>query len=92
MKIVKLVSFIEFAECYCIVYYYRKGFKIPNATAGFRDHYLSVVTWVTDERICLQWLRRIQNFSVLTICDFESATGNWTCPQVRKLKWKSHNV
>uniref|UniRef100_A0A8C8AJF0 Dipeptidyl peptidase 4 n=1 Tax=Otus sunia TaxID=257818 RepID=A0A8C8AJF0_9STRI len=41
------------------------------------DHYLSVVTWVTDERICLQWLRRIQNFSVLTVCDFESATGNW---------------
>uniref|UniRef100_A0A8D0KWA4 Dipeptidyl peptidase 4 n=1 Tax=Strix occidentalis caurina TaxID=311401 RepID=A0A8D0KWA4_STROC len=41
------------------------------------DHYLSVVTWVTDERICLQWLRRIQNFSVLTVCDFESAAGNW---------------
>uniref|UniRef100_A0A8C8AMD6 Dipeptidyl peptidase 4 n=1 Tax=Otus sunia TaxID=257818 RepID=A0A8C8AMD6_9STRI len=48
------------------------------------DHYLSVVTWVTDERICLQWLRRIQNFSVLTVCDFESATGNWSCPQVRR--------
>uniref|UniRef100_A0A8D2L350 Dipeptidyl peptidase 4 n=1 Tax=Varanus komodoensis TaxID=61221 RepID=A0A8D2L350_VARKO len=35
-----------------------------------RDHYLSVVTWVTDERICLQWLRRIQNFSILEICDY----------------------
>ncbi|XP_027755746.1 dipeptidyl peptidase 4 isoform X1 [Empidonax traillii] len=43
------------------------------------DHYLSAVTWVTDERICLQWLRRIQNFSVLTVCDFEN--GNWSCPQ-----------
>ncbi|KAM9284676.1 LOW QUALITY PROTEIN: dipeptidyl peptidase 4 [Cariama cristata] len=42
------------------------------------DHYLSVVTWVTDERICLQWLRRSQNFSVLTVCDFENATGNWS--------------
>uniref|UniRef100_A0A8C3CXV5 Dipeptidyl peptidase 4 n=1 Tax=Cairina moschata TaxID=8855 RepID=A0A8C3CXV5_CAIMO len=42
------------------------------------DHYLSVVTWVTDERICLQWLRRIQNFSVLTVCDFENTTRNWT--------------
>uniref|UniRef100_A0A8C3CYS8 Dipeptidyl peptidase 4 n=1 Tax=Cairina moschata TaxID=8855 RepID=A0A8C3CYS8_CAIMO len=50
------------------------------------DHYLSVVTWVTDERICLQWLRRIQNFSVLTVCDFENTTRNWTCPQVRKLR------
>uniref|UniRef100_A0A8B9F433 Dipeptidyl peptidase 4 n=1 Tax=Amazona collaria TaxID=241587 RepID=A0A8B9F433_9PSIT len=54
---------------------------LSNAIAVFRDHYLSVVTWVTDERICLQWLRRIQNFSVLTVCDFENATGNWLCPQ-----------
>uniref|UniRef100_A0A8C8E898 Dipeptidyl peptidase 4 n=1 Tax=Otus sunia TaxID=257818 RepID=A0A8C8E898_9STRI len=53
------------------------------------DHYLSVVTWVTDERICLQWLRRIQNFSVLTVCDFESATGNWSCPQEKQLKEES---
>uniref|UniRef100_A0A8C0VSH1 Dipeptidyl peptidase 4 n=1 Tax=Cyanistes caeruleus TaxID=156563 RepID=A0A8C0VSH1_CYACU len=42
-----------------------------------RDHYLSVVTWVTDERICLQWLRRIQNFSVLTVCDFENAAWSF---------------
>uniref|UniRef100_A0A8B9IS65 Dipeptidyl peptidase 4 n=1 Tax=Amazona collaria TaxID=241587 RepID=A0A8B9IS65_9PSIT len=49
----------------------------PPAEIISGDHYLSVVTWVTDERICLQWLRRIQNFSVLTVCDFENATGNW---------------
>uniref|UniRef100_A0A8C3JGQ1 Dipeptidyl peptidase 4 n=1 Tax=Calidris pygmaea TaxID=425635 RepID=A0A8C3JGQ1_9CHAR len=53
----------------------------PPAVLKSEDHYLSVVTWVTDERICLQWLRRIQNFSVLTVCDFENATGNWSCPQ-----------
>ncbi|NXU95366.1 DPP4 peptidase, partial [Xiphorhynchus elegans] len=51
------------------------------------DHYLSAVTWVTDERICLQWLRRIQNFSVLTICDFENAT--WSCPQEKQLTEES---
>ncbi|KAJ7405614.1 dipeptidyl peptidase 4-like protein [Pitangus sulphuratus] len=51
------------------------------------DHYLSAVTWVTDERICLQWLRRIQNFSVLTVCDFEN--GNWSCPQGRQLTEES---
>uniref|UniRef100_H0Z8Z3 Dipeptidyl peptidase 4 n=1 Tax=Taeniopygia guttata TaxID=59729 RepID=H0Z8Z3_TAEGU len=47
---------------------------VPPAEIESSDHYLSVVTWVTDERICLQWLRRIQNFSVLTVCDFENAT------------------
>ncbi|GAB0191522.1 dipeptidyl peptidase 4 [Grus japonensis] len=56
----------------------------PPAEIKLRDHYLSVVTWVTDERICLQWLRRIQNFSVLTVCDFENATGVWSCPQEKQ--------
>uniref|UniRef100_A0A098LWW7 Dipeptidyl peptidase 4 n=1 Tax=Opheodrys aestivus TaxID=186591 RepID=A0A098LWW7_9SAUR len=46
------------------------------------DHYLSVVTWVTDERICLQWLRRIQNFSMLTICDYSG--GVWQCPKEKE--------
>ncbi|NXN08404.1 DPP4 peptidase, partial [Indicator maculatus] len=53
------------------------------------DHYLSVVTWVTDDRICLQWLRRIQNFSVLTVCDFENATGSWLCPQEKQFTEQS---
>nr|XP_009674539.1 PREDICTED: dipeptidyl peptidase 4 [Struthio camelus australis] len=56
----------------------------PPAEIKSGDHYLSVVTWVTDERICLQWLRRIQNFSVLTVCDFAGATGDWTCPQEKQ--------
>ncbi|XP_029461465.1 dipeptidyl peptidase 4 isoform X3 [Rhinatrema bivittatum] len=44
------------------------------------DYYLSVLTWVKDERICIQWLRRIQNVSVLTICDHQQNTGAWKCP------------
>uniref|UniRef100_A0A7M4FPW5 Dipeptidyl peptidase 4 n=1 Tax=Crocodylus porosus TaxID=8502 RepID=A0A7M4FPW5_CROPO len=46
---------------------------VPRKISG--EHYLSVVTWVTDERICLQWLNRIQNYSVLTVCDFEKNSG-----------------
>ncbi|XP_014810209.1 PREDICTED: dipeptidyl peptidase 4 [Calidris pugnax] len=61
----------------------------PPAALKSEDHYLSVVTWVTDERICLQWLRRIQNFSVLTVCDFENATGNWLCPQEKQFTEES---
>ncbi|XP_048342418.1 dipeptidyl peptidase 4 [Sphaerodactylus townsendi] len=49
------------------------------------DHYLSVITWVTDERICLQWLRRIQNFSVLAICDYSRENATWQCPQGKQL-------
>ncbi|NWS17389.1 DPP4 peptidase, partial [Pachyramphus minor] len=59
----------------------------PPAEIKSGDHYLSAVTWVTDERICLQWLRRIQNFSVLTVCDFEN--GNWSCPQGKQFTEES---
>ncbi|NXA20048.1 DPP4 peptidase, partial [Ibidorhyncha struthersii] len=61
----------------------------PPAEIKSGDHYLSVVTWVTDERISLQWLRRIQNFSVLTICDFDSAAGNWLCPREKQVTEES---
>uniref|UniRef100_A0A663EWE1 Dipeptidyl peptidase 4 n=1 Tax=Aquila chrysaetos chrysaetos TaxID=223781 RepID=A0A663EWE1_AQUCH len=64
--------------------HFRSAEISPPAEIKSGDHYLSVVTWVTDERICLQWLRRIQNFSVLTVCDFESATENWSCPQEKQ--------
>ncbi|XP_054979271.1 dipeptidyl peptidase 4 isoform X1 [Sorex araneus] len=44
------------------------------------DHYLCEVTWATDERISLQWLRRIQNYSVMDICDYEgTSSGRWNC-------------
>uniref|UniRef100_A0A8C5U670 Dipeptidyl peptidase 4 n=1 Tax=Malurus cyaneus samueli TaxID=2593467 RepID=A0A8C5U670_9PASS len=62
----------------------------PPEEIKSRDHYLSVVTWVTDERICLQWLRRIQNFSVLAVCDFANAA--WSCPKVRKTRCNSCSV
>ncbi|NXU56328.1 DPP4 peptidase, partial [Turnix velox] len=61
----------------------------PPAEIKSQDYYLSVVTWVTDERICLQWLRRIQNFSVLTVCDFERNTRTWTCPQEKQFTEES---
>ncbi|TKC49255.1 hypothetical protein EI555_004866, partial [Monodon monoceros] len=45
------------------------------------DYYFSWLTWVTDERICLQWLKRIQNVSVLSICDFREDWKTWSCPK-----------
>uniref|UniRef100_A0A8C4V425 Fibroblast activation protein alpha n=1 Tax=Falco tinnunculus TaxID=100819 RepID=A0A8C4V425_FALTI len=45
------------------------------------DHYFTWLTWVTDSRICVQWLKRIQNFSVLAICDFKGDSNTWDCPE-----------
>ncbi|XP_031816436.1 prolyl endopeptidase FAP isoform X2 [Sarcophilus harrisii] len=48
------------------------------------DYYFSWLTWVTDERVCLQWLKRVQNVTVLSICDFRENTQNWECPKSRQ--------
>ncbi|XP_027721771.1 prolyl endopeptidase FAP isoform X4 [Vombatus ursinus] len=45
------------------------------------DYYFSWLTWVTDERVCLQWLKRVQNVTVLSICDFIENTQDWECPK-----------
>lgn len=50
------------------------------------DYYFSWLTWVTDDRICLQWLKRIQNVSVLSICDFREDWQTWDCPKVSYIK------
>ncbi|XP_035879282.1 prolyl endopeptidase FAP isoform X2 [Phyllostomus discolor] len=48
------------------------------------DYYFTWLTWVTDDRICLQWLKRIQNVSVLSICDFREDWQTWDCPKTQE--------
>ncbi|XP_029790346.1 dipeptidyl peptidase 4 isoform X3 [Suricata suricatta] len=50
----------------------------PPAAISTGDYYLCDVTWVNEERISLQWLRRVQNYSVVDICDYDKSTGKWT--------------
>ncbi|XP_045154009.1 prolyl endopeptidase FAP [Echinops telfairi] len=56
---------------------------VPEMIAS-SDYYFSWLTWVTDERICLQWLKRIQNVSVLSICDFRENWQTWDCPKTQE--------
>ncbi|XP_019492386.1 PREDICTED: dipeptidyl peptidase 4 [Hipposideros armiger] len=56
---------------------------VAPASVLIGDHYLCDVTWVTKDRISLQWLRRIQNYSVMDICDYES-NGRWDCSVARQ--------
>lgn len=37
------------------------------------EHYLATVTWVTDERIAVQWLKRVQNHLILQIYNFSGS-------------------
>ncbi|XP_078537783.1 dipeptidyl peptidase 4-like isoform X2 [Lissotriton helveticus] len=52
----------------------------PPAAIASSDYYLTSTTWVTDEKMCVQWLKRIQNVSELVICELAGAGGAWNCP------------
>uniref|UniRef100_A0A8C9WML5 Dipeptidyl peptidase 4-like n=1 Tax=Scleropages formosus TaxID=113540 RepID=A0A8C9WML5_SCLFO len=52
---------------------------VPKRIFSYSDHYLSTVTWVTDERIAVQWVKRSQNHVLLQVYDFDgnSWNANW---------------
>uniref|UniRef100_A0A668AL80 Fibroblast activation protein, alpha n=1 Tax=Myripristis murdjan TaxID=586833 RepID=A0A668AL80_9TELE len=53
------------------------------------DHFLSSVTWVTDERIAVQWITRKQNYVLAQIYDFDG--GSWKeKQQTSKTGWVGH--
>ncbi|XP_069472422.1 prolyl endopeptidase FAP [Ambystoma mexicanum] len=53
---------------------------VPAAVAS-SEYYFIWATWISDERICVQWLKRVQNMSVLVTCDFQKSTNSWICPK-----------
>uniref|UniRef100_A0A803SLT8 Fibroblast activation protein alpha n=1 Tax=Anolis carolinensis TaxID=28377 RepID=A0A803SLT8_ANOCA len=60
------------------------------ATIASSDHYVTWITWATDNRICVQWLKRVQNFSVSAICDYNDRSRSWTCPENQQHIEESH--
>lgn len=56
----------------------------PPDAISTGDYYLCDVTWVNEERISLQWLRRIQNYSVMNICDYNNDTNSWRKPEAQE--------
>uniref|UniRef100_A0A8C5R4I7 Fibroblast activation protein alpha n=1 Tax=Leptobrachium leishanense TaxID=445787 RepID=A0A8C5R4I7_9ANUR len=51
---------------------------------GSSDYYFSWVTWILDDRVSVQWVKRIQNVSAISICDFEERSNRWICPKNRE--------
>ncbi|XP_069791462.1 prolyl endopeptidase FAP isoform X2 [Narcine bancroftii] len=52
------------------------------------SYYLSVITWVTDERISVQWIERRQNHSILTIYNW-NGNDSWTYLKEQQFSEKS---
>lgn len=45
------------------------------------EHYLASVTWVTDTRVAVQWLKRVQQHLILQIYNF--STSKWNPTEVK---------
>ncbi|KAM3857129.1 dipeptidyl peptidase 4-like [Diretmus argenteus] len=43
---------------------------------GSGEHYLASVTWVTEDRLAVQWLNRTQNHLILQIYNFDGSNWN----------------
>ncbi|XP_075053804.1 inactive dipeptidyl peptidase 10-like [Mixophyes fleayi] len=63
-------------------------------TFQYREYYITLVSWVTNTRLAVQWLNRSQNLSVLTICDattgsclekYRTSSDTWISIQVVSL-------
>uniref|UniRef100_A0A8C8A0Q6 Dipeptidyl-peptidase 4 n=1 Tax=Oryzias sinensis TaxID=183150 RepID=A0A8C8A0Q6_9TELE len=52
------------------------------------DHYLATVTWATDNRLAVQWLKRVQNHLILQIYNFSGSS--WDPVEVNSSKLAAH--
>ncbi|KAM6892974.1 dipeptidyl peptidase 4-like [Lycodopsis pacificus] len=62
---------------------------IVPASFSSSDHYLATVTWATDERLAVQWLKRVQNHLILQIYNFSGVS--WVPDEEKHLEVKSLN-
>lgn len=53
-----------------------------------RDSYISMVTWISSTRLAVRWLNRVQNQSVLCVC--EATTG--ACSEVSGRPGSKHSA
>ncbi|XP_076840196.1 inactive dipeptidyl peptidase 10 [Brachyhypopomus gauderio] len=54
---------------------------IPPDSQSIRDSYISMVCWISSTRLAVGWLNRVQNQSVLCVC--EATTG--ACTEKHKM-------
>lgn len=52
---------------------------IRNFDVLHREHYVTMVKWISKTKTAVRWLNRAQNISILTVCD--TTTG--ACVTVR---------
>ncbi|XP_014233663.1 dipeptidyl aminopeptidase-like protein 6 [Trichogramma pretiosum] len=52
------------------------------------DHYLTGATWISPNEICITWMNRLQNLSVISICK----NPLWKCQEVQQIQGDEHGA
>uniref|UniRef100_A0A8C2WX48 Fibroblast activation protein, alpha n=1 Tax=Cyclopterus lumpus TaxID=8103 RepID=A0A8C2WX48_CYCLU len=68
----------------------RRAQVVAPASVASGDHMLCSVTWVTDERVAVQWVTRKQNYVVVQIYDFDETGWQEKQVQTSKTGWVGH--
>ncbi|XP_037344577.2 dipeptidyl peptidase 4 [Pungitius pungitius] len=72
----------------------RRAQVFAPASVASGDHMLCSVTWVTDQRVAVQWVTRKQNYVVVQVYDFDGS--GWRekqkFEQTSKTGWVGHYV
>ncbi|XP_011268255.1 venom dipeptidyl peptidase 4 isoform X2 [Camponotus floridanus] len=53
----------------------------PPSIIEHVDHYFSTASWVSQTEVCITWLTRAQNLSLVTICK----NPMWHCQEIQKI-------
>ncbi|XP_036146942.1 dipeptidyl aminopeptidase-like protein 6 isoform X3 [Monomorium pharaonis] len=53
----------------------------PPPIIEHTDHYFSTASWISLTEVCITWLTRAQNFSVITICK----SPMWHCQEIQRI-------
>ncbi|KAL0116963.1 hypothetical protein PUN28_010084 [Cardiocondyla obscurior] len=62
----------------------QKQVKPPSIIEN-TEHYFSTASWISQTEVCITWLNRAQNFSVITICK----SPMWHCQEIQKISGES---
>ncbi|XP_053979176.1 inactive dipeptidyl peptidase 10 isoform X1 [Hylaeus volcanicus] len=53
----------------------------PPAIIEYTEHYFTTASWVSLTEVCITWLTRAQNLSVVTICK----SPMWHCQEIQRI-------
>uniref|UniRef100_A0A3B4GG66 Dipeptidyl peptidase like 10 n=1 Tax=Pundamilia nyererei TaxID=303518 RepID=A0A3B4GG66_9CICH len=63
---------------------------MPPETLKLREHYVTMVKWISKTKTSVRWLNRAQNISILTVCDTTTGACTFWFICKNNIKYMTH--